>query len=158
MSRFNPCPKPVKQENKNSPGQWIGGRFVQLFKKKKDKKKPLPQKYRTSSGELLSQTQIDRRLSKAYQDNLKPSDFLCECCGEERAVDRDHTLSQRRCKILKLTELIWDWRNWSLSCRNCHTEWESYKSGLFKKHLNYECRMAYLKKASHEDYQKRINV
>jgi len=157
MSDFTPCPKPVKKEKEKPPGQWVGGRLVNVFKNKKNKKKP-PQKYQTSSGELISKSSITNRLLRAYKRTKKPSDCICECCGEEMAVDHDHTLSRRICKILKCIELIWTEQNWSLSCRKCHHEWESYKSGLFKKHLNYQLRMEYLKKVSPEDYQKRINI
>lgn len=137
---FNPQPKPEKRE----------------------KKKPQPikakgsQRYRTSTGELYTQAQIDVRLTKSYNNNPYPSESHCKCCHKNRAEDHDHTLSARRCKILKKTELIWDSDNWSLSCRECHMAYESYKSGQFTKHYNFIERMLFLKEHDPEGFNSRM--
>jgi len=154
---FNPQPKPVKQEKKKAPGHMDGGRLVADIKQNDSpKKKKRPTKYRTSYHLLLTDQQISLRRNRAYAENMQPHFTNCECCEKVEARDHDHTLSQRMCKILKLVELIWDSDNWSLSCPKSHEEWEAYKSGKFRKHMNYGTRMAYLKKVAPQEYQKRL--
>ena len=80
---------------------------------------------------------------------------MCQCCQQEIAVDHDHTISQARCKTLHKTELIWDSDNWSSSCRECHKEWESYKSGRFEEHKNVIQRMLFVKEHDPEGFRKR---
>ncbi len=158
---FRPRPKPIKEEKKKSPGQWVNGCFVSSFEIKlseKPKKKKGPKKYRTSEGELVSDGVIQKRKSKAYEESPKPNDVMCQCCGNERAVDHDHTISERRCKILQISDLIYTEANWSLSCRTCHAfEWESYKSGLFQHHNNVVERMLFMKIHDIEGFRKRMN-
>lgn len=129
---------------------------------KRDKKKPKPikakgsQRYRTSSGELLTQSQIDSRLHKVYSGG-NIDKVACECCHKRRAEHHDHTISQRQCKLLKITEFTWYSLNWSLSCPICHHEWESYKSGKFTKHMNFIERMLFMKEYDPEGFNKRMN-
>lgn len=133
---FRPYPKPSKREKKV--------------------KKKAPAKKRTSSGELVTEQQVSYRLSKAYSENLKPSESLCQCCKKVMAKHHDHSISQRACKIFKKTELIWTPKNWSLSCEKCHHEWESYKSGLFTRHKNFIQRMSFVKTHDIEGFNKRM--
>jgi len=149
-------PKPEKQEKKKAAGHWVGGVFVQEFKKNPNKKLRKPNKSKTST--LCFSFLIFAHLLNIlpYAKNPQPIYNKCECCGKNRAQAHDHTISQKRCKELGLTELIWDPLNWSLSCSDCHHAWESYKSGKFKKHLNYKVRMEFLKKHAPSEYQKRL--
>lgn len=154
---FKPYPKPIKKEKKLKDCTVIGGRVIQNFKKSSSSKKKDPQRYRTSSGDLLTDSQITTRRNKVYANTLQPRESECECCGTYPARDHDHTISQRRCKILKVVELIWELCNWSLSCEKCHHEWESYKSGLFQHHRNVVQRMLFMKQHDKEGFNKRLN-
>ena len=72
-------------------------------------------------------------------------------------MDCDHTISQRRCKELGKTELIWDENNWSWSSRQAHLEWEEYKSGKFQHHLNFKTRMAYMAEHDYTGFMARFH-
>lgn len=112
-------------------------------------------KYNCSNGERVSQATIDRRRAKSHLEFVdKPQ--ICWACCRKMANDFDHTIAQARCKVIGKTELIWAVNNQVLSCRLCHSEWESFKSGEYKKHLNYETRIAYLKENDEEGWQKRV--
>lgn len=105
----------------------------------------------------MKQSTINAKLSKAYKEKHSGAGIvLCECCGIERATDNDHSIAQRRCKEIGKVELIWDAENFVSSCRKCHMEWESYKSGEFRKHLNYDKRMNYLFNHDKQSYMKRL--
>lgn len=161
MRKFKPYLKPEKVEKKAPIGRWINGCFIQTIKStipNKTKSSKITKKFKTSNGEKVSQNQIESRRSKAYERNTKPSEVMCQCCGKRLAQHRDHSISQARCKQLHKTELIWDPKNWSLSCAKSHHEWESYKSGDFKKHKNYSIRMNFVKLHDPEGYRKRINL
>lgn len=114
----------------------------------------MPNHYTTSTGEKLTQKQINSRLSSTYKGMMLK--YICEGCGSSEAVDHDHTISQKRCKELHMTEKIWDEENISFSCRACHHQWESYKSGAFSNHLNCEKRMLYVAAHDREGFIKRL--
>lgn len=111
-----------------------------------------------SDGTRLSETSINWRLSESHNamriDNPRP--YCGGCHGEPN--DFDHTIAKARCKELHKTELIWDVDNQEFSCRNCHRQWESYKSGDWIRHMNMETRLRYLKKHDPKGYQKRIEL
>lgn len=111
--------------------------------------------YQCSNGERVTQSTIDR----LYRQSKKGSrhSFICESCLSSPSQDCSHTISQKRCKEIGKTELIWDEDNWSWDCRKCHEAWESYKSGEFRYHKNYDRRMAFIEKHDSEGYQKRLN-
>jgi len=125
------------------------------YPKKTSRKKSC---YKTTTGEELTQTQINSRRAKAYSENTKPIESMCKCCDKRHAEHRDHSISQARCKQLHKVELIWDPLNWSLSCSVCHNSWESYKNSAFKEHKNYSIRMNFVKLHDPEGYRKRINL
>lgn len=111
--------------------------------------------YTTSDGERLTQRQINSKLAEAKKWSMQ--NFICECYGPPwYANDCDHTISQKRCKELHKTELIWDYKNWSWSCRKAHEEWESYKSGAFQTHKNVFERMSFIHKHDPEGFMKRL--
>jgi len=121
------------------------------------KKVSSKKKYRCSDGEMVSQAQINSRLKKAYEEieMLCPTG-ICQAYNHMKADDHDHTISQKRCKELGKTELIWDIDNIEFSCREAHMEWESYKSGYFEDHANVIKRMLYVKKHDTEGFEKRM--
>lgn len=99
----------------------------------------------TSDGERISQATIERRYGEAKAAKWGGSfcNGLCEACGQP-GNDPDHTVAKARCKLLHKAELIYDPDNFPWSCRKCHGQWESYKSGLYLFHANVVPRMQYL--------------
>jgi 5-methylcytosine-specific restriction endonuclease McrA len=81
---------------------------------------------------------------------------MCKACGKKKPLTHDHTISQKRCKELGYTELIYDEENIQYTCHDCHQEWESYKSGKFRQHKNFERRMEFLKVCDPEGWRKRM--
>ena len=110
--------------------------------------------YQTSTGERVSQSQINSKLSNAKKGWLVK--YICECCHKNQTNDPDHTISQKRCKELHKAELIWTEGNISWSCRTCHQSWESYKSGLFSNHYNAYNRMLFVAMHDPETFKKRF--
>ena len=111
----------------------------------------------SSDGSWMDSKNIRSKLKASYRSQERDDPVgLCECCNSSPADDHDHTISQSRCKQLHKAELIWDRDNWSRSCRDCHHEWESYKSGKFRKHKNYVKRMWFIRKHDPEGYRKRL--
>lgn len=114
--------------------------------------------YLCSNGMRITQSTIDRNLSKAYRDKHEGQPrAMCEAYPGEVANDNDHTISQKRCKELGKTELIWNPNNFVSSSRKAHKEWENWKSGAWIDHNNAAERMAFMKKEDPEGYQKRMN-
>lgn len=99
-------------------------------------------KFTCSDGTKVSQSQINARLAKIPSKN---------------GFDKDHTISQQRCKQLHKTELIWDIENIEYSTRQIHEEWERYHSGIFEEHKNVIKRMRYVKKHDPEMFKKRLD-
>lgn len=115
----------------------------------------MPNYYLTVDGERVSQRVINSRLSATYKGMMLK--YVCEGCGIRNAQDHDHTISQKRCKELHKTELIWTEGNICFSCRQCHEEWEGYKSGAFEHHLNAKKRLTYTAIFDDEGIRKRMN-
>jgi hypothetical protein len=107
--------------------------------------------YYTTSGERVSQATIDRRRSAAYREAYAglphPS---CESCGK-RAEGSSHIVSQKRCKELRKSELIWDRINFYPACNLHNSAWESNDTSL----PNYQRLMEILQKLDPEGYEKR---
>ena len=80
---------------------------------------------------------------------------VCEGCGSI-AMDNSHIISRKRCKEIGRTELIWDPNNVVNYCRNCHHNYENYKSGEWKKLRNYIHLVRYLKDNDFEHLTKRL--
>jgi len=113
-------------------------------------------RYICSDGSKVTQATIQRKLSEAYR-LYGGRFFLCEGCGNERATDHSHIISQKRCKELHKTELIWSRENWFYACRDCHMIWESYKSGEFGSLKNIDELLDVLRVYDYEGLQKRLN-
>jgi hypothetical protein len=106
-----------------------------------------------------NQRMIKEGLTIAYalMDSSRFS-LRCDAYPTLQWDDHDHTISQKRCKELGKTELIGDYENIEYSSRKAHMEWESYKSGLFVKHANFDRRMAFVKEHDPEGWEKRMAV
>ena len=112
-----------------------------------------------SDGKRYSETMIRARYAKAlkekHQGNGPP---MCEAYPNERAIHNDHTISQKRCKQLHKTELIWNPDNFVSSSARAHTEWEAIKGGEWIHHANCEQRLAFLKEHDPEGFESRIHL
>lgn len=113
----------------------------------------------TSTGEGLTQVQIDRRYSLSLERKWAGYFGIppCEACGGQ-SDDTDHTIAQARCKKIRKTELIWDPDNMPRSCRKCHNEWEAIKGYKWVNHKNVAERLVYLEKHDPEGYASRMSL
>lgn len=127
--------------------------MANLFKSKKSRKGL--NRYDCSNGQKVSQATIDRKRSESHRKFLEllGANPICEACQNERANDFDHTIAQARCKVIHKTELIWTMANQPMSCRNCHHQWENFKSGEYLNHKNYSERMDYLEQHDPEGFR-----
>lgn len=83
--------------------------------------------YFTSSGERVSQSQIDQRIRKAkakkLQLFLEENNYIfCEVCNKNdcKPVDCSHDLAVYDCKKQGCIEKAWDVDNITLRGRRCH--------------------------------------
>lgn len=97
--------------------------------------------YHTSTGERLTQDQINYRLGVMYHnadvDRLGESN-LCEGCEQRPAEGHAHIIPQARCKQLRKTELIWDRNNIFNSCHSCNSIAENVSSNAITELKNYD--------------------
>ena len=97
------------------------------------------------------QAVIKRKLNAVYQQIDNDREPVCEGCGRgDKPLSHSHTISQKRCKQLGKTELIWDAANIELECFGdkycCHDKWER-GTQVEKWYLdNYLRKLEYIKK------------
>jgi len=110
-------------------------------------------KYECSNGEKVTQSTIDRRRSDAYREHYgrDQHEFICEETGLP-AEGSSHIVSQKRCKQLHKTELIWNPENFFPATNEVNSQWESNNKGL----KNYWKYMEVVKKYDPEGYNKRL--
>ena len=113
-----------------------------------------------SDGKRYSESMIRRRYSISLHDKHEGEPFprVCKACEKRNAVHNDHTISQKRCKQIHKTDLIWDPRNFEDSCAICHGQWEAIKNGDWINHKNLESRLRFLKEHDPEGFEIRINL
>ncbi len=121
-------------------------------------------KYRCSSGELVSQIEINKNLKEVYKyidlDRLP----ICQGCNSPHnpPLSHSHTISQARCKSLGKTELIWDEENIEIECfgapssnpTECHNIWEVSNLEMKKTLFNFKKKLEYIKIHDQETYKK----
>lgn len=85
--------------------------------------------YRTSNGERIKQSVIDRLVRKAKEQKLiqqfdEHGYNFCEKCGVSNGtyLDCSHDISVNDCKKQGRTELAFDVNNITILCRDCHKE------------------------------------
>ena len=85
--------------------------------------------YRTSTGERIKQSTIDRKIRKAkalklYQQKEDEGYNFCEVCGVTSGtyLDCSHNKSVKWCKENGQTELAYDVNNITILCRQHHQE------------------------------------
>jgi hypothetical protein len=111
-------------------------------------------KYYCSDGSAVSQSVIDRRRSEAYRKKYEGEPYpLCEETGQ-RSEGSSHIVSQKRCKELHKTELIWNPSNFFPATHETNSRWESNDSTL----KNYWEYMEIVKEFDPIGYQKRLNL
>lgn len=95
-------------------------------------------------------TRGDHRRRNKYEGNPHPP---CDETGVP-AQGSSHIVSQKRCKELHKTELIWDQRNFFPATHVTNSRWESNDFTL----KNYWYYMEIVKELDPEGYQKRLNL
>lgn len=83
--------------------------------------------YKTSDGERLDKSVIDRRVREAKKKKLdsqleEHGYNFCEQCGVSSGtyLDCSHDISVDKCQKEGKTELAYDVDNITILCRNCH--------------------------------------
>lgn len=84
--------------------------------------------YSTSTGERLTQSQIDANIRKAKAKALENQYDqygynFCEQCGKNAVgtyLDCSHDISVKRCKEEGRSEQAWNVKNIVIRCRTCH--------------------------------------
>lgn len=115
--------------------------------------------YTCTNGERITEGNIRRRYAKAIREKHSGNGIpMCEAYPGERAVHNDHTISQKRCKQIHKTELIWNPENFVSSSARAHTEWEAIKGGEWIHHANVEQRLQFLKEHDPEGFNVRIEL
>jgi len=98
---FRPDPKPTKTKHQNA--------------------------YKCSSGATITESQIQVLLSKSYREQGNQAE-LCKGCGKQ-AINHAHIIAKARCKVLSITELIWNPINYFPACKDCHDATEAISNG-----------------------------
>jgi len=84
--------------------------------------------YRTSDGDRLTQSSIDRRIRDAKRLKVQSMDFIyCEMCGisSTQRFDCSHIISVKEAKESGRTELSFDINDIEILCRECHNKIET---------------------------------
>ncbi len=101
--------------------------------------------YRTSTGERVTQSQIDGNIRKAKSEFILEVEPFCSNCGTTgNRLTISHTLSVDKCKKLGLSDLTWDKNNFNLECMDCHMIWEHSNEEEKSQMKTYENKCSYL--------------
>ena len=92
--------------------------------------------YFTSSGERVSQTVVDQRISQAYKKLYAGLGAqVCHGCGQQ-AQGTAHIVPKAVCKQEGITEYCWLPINMFPACHRCNAVAENFKSDSFLKLKN----------------------
>ena len=102
---------------------------------------------------------IKRKLNAVYQQIDNDREPVCQGCGRgDKPLSHSHTISQKRCKHLGKTELIWDENNIEIECFGnrdyCHDIWEHGTIEQKRNMNNFDRKLEYIKKHDPEQYTK----
>lgn len=116
--------------------------------------------YKCSNDERVTQETIERRYAQSRAEKYQgmTATLMCQAGCGERGNDNDHTISQRRLKDIGKTELIWHPDAYVWNCRNCHRQWENFKSGEWLTHANCSERLLFLKEHDPEGFTIRVTL
>lgn len=87
--------------------------------------------YKTSSGEYISKSIIDRKIREAKQKKIsemteKYGYLFCEECHRNAStgipLDCSHNIPVGECEKIGRSELSWDVNNITIRCRMCHNK------------------------------------
>jgi len=99
----------------------------------------MPNYYKCSNGEKVSEATIKARLSAAYREYyLFEPMGICEGCNQLLATCTAHIVPKAICKQVGRTELIWNPMNWFRSCFGCNSIAENPSSEEIKNLKNYD--------------------
>lgn len=155
----------VRKDKRDSDNRFGVNRNTNIigFKRSNGKIKRTGSKptYRCSNGERVTQVEIDKRYEQVRREIENERERFCEATGRtDLPLSNSHTISQRRCKNLGKTELIWDKDNIFLESMGAsdsgHYIYEHAPLAEKKKLINFEKKLEYIKKHDHELYQKFI--
>jgi hypothetical protein len=105
----------------------------------------MPNHFKTSSGEKVSQSVIDRRRSQTYRELYEGEPHpSCEGCGKP-AQGSAHLMPQKVCKELGKAEYCWLKINIIPACNKCNSILESYKGDEVRELMCYEKLLAVTK-------------
>lgn len=116
-------------------------------------------RFRCSTGELVTGQEINERLKVAYNSIDQSREPVCQGTGRsDLPLSHSHTISQARCKVLGKTELIWDEDNIELESMGdsnaAHVIWENGNLEQKKTLLNFTRKLQYIKLHDLEMYEK----
>ena len=98
----------------------------------------MPNYYKTSTGEKVSQSTINKRRSDAYREMYEGEPHpVCAGCNKPAEASA-HIIPQARAKQLGLAELCWSKENIFPSCNSCNAKAENISSTEITKLLNYD--------------------
>src|SRR3954463_3101864 len=101
--------------------------------------------YFTSTGERISDATIKRRYAKSRSEKyLFGQSAICEGCGS-KAVCSAHIIAQARLKHLHKSELIYDQQAYFPACYACNQAIENPKGEAWKKLLNVEYCLEFIR-------------
>ncbi|MCH7724438.1 MAG: hypothetical protein IIC76_14035 [Bacteroidetes bacterium] len=104
---------------------------------------------------------IKRKLHGVYEQIDNEREQVCQGCGRsDKPLSHSHIISQKRCKEIGKTELIWDKDNIEIECfgnnNDCHNVWE--KGGMAKQSrmLIFDRKLKYLFLHERSEYWKYV--
>ena len=116
----------------------------------------MPNRYKCSNGELVTDATIKQRRSRVYRElyegNPHPN---CAGCGAP-AEGSAHLIPQKVAKESGMSELCWTPINIVPACHKCNSILESYKSEKVKKLRCYDRLLEITRKYLPERYNKMI--
>lgn len=95
-------------------------------------------KFKTSTGELVTQSTIDRKRSATYRRMYSDGAVWCRGCGYA-AQGSAHIIPQKVAKEEGMTELCWEEENIIPTCHECNSTIESYKGKEFWELMCLDC-------------------
>lgn len=120
------------------------------------------ERFRCSDGEMVSQVTIQANKKLVYQIIDQDRDPVCQGSGRcDFPLSHSHTISERRCKEIGKTELVWDEDNIELEgyeppCSNpiaAHNIWEVGQIERKVMLLNFDRKLEYIKKHDPETFR-----
>lgn len=107
-----------------------------------------------SDGTRVRQEEINFMLKMSYKLKYPEKLYACEGCGLYFTAHHAHIIPQARCKKIGKTELIWDVDNFFRADHECNSAIENPKGNEWKRLLNIEHCLSFIKLHDPELYTK----